>query len=400
MQTEIKVSYQITTPLFCGGADYEHNAEIRLPSFKGVLRYWFRALAWSRCKDLNMIKKVEGELFGSSETGQAKVSMYLVQSSEESAKMNVGDILTIRKGQGKPIGDGARYLGYGVMETFSSPKNKTQAGQLKRACLRAPTDMVIQMQARNLNDFELTLLVDALKALGTLGGMGAKSRKGYGSMNITHLSVNDEPRWQVPRSINDLSDYIKEFRSGGLVDRSPNLPDFTALSDKTRHILISSEKSEPLELLDLVGRELVRYRSWGRGGKIFNNIDSEKIFKDDHDLMKKDKHDKHPRRVAFGLPHNYGRKQVLPTEYDRRASPLFIHIHKCSDMPVAVISFLPALFLPQEKSHIKVGRDTVKLTPESELYKPIHDFLDRLLSPEKRKEPFTKAMEVRHDNAS
>ena len=114
-------------------------------------------------------------------------------------------------------------------------------------------------------------------------------------------------------------------------------------------MLVSSETDEALELLDLVGRELVRYRSWGHNGKILGNqIDSEQQFKDDHDLMKRAPQDRnaHPRRVAFGLPHNYGRgadDQVGPAAsgLDRRASPLFIHMHQCDDTPVAVLSFLP-----------------------------------------------------------
>ena len=69
-------------------------------------------------------------------------------------------------------------------------------------------------------------------------------------------------------------------------------------------MLVSGETDEPLGLLDLVGRELVRYRSWGRDGKILGNrIDSEQQFRDDHDLMKRSPQDRdaHPRRVAFGL---------------------------------------------------------------------------------------------------
>jgi len=40
----IRATYRITTPMFCGGA--ERQAEFRLPSFKGVLRLWWRALEW------------------------------------------------------------------------------------------------------------------------------------------------------------------------------------------------------------------------------------------------------------------------------------------------------------------------------------------------------------------
>ena len=162
-------------------------------------------------------------------------------------------------------------------------------------------------------------------------------------------------------------------------------------------------RRHPLELLDLVGRELVRFRSWGRNGKILGNkIDSERNFEDDHDLMKSQGQEKttHPRRIAFGLPHNYGKWQAAQVEpcgkgLDRRASPLFIHIHECESTPVAVLSFLPARFLPKDgknQSYISVGGSKVIQVPEDDLYRPVNEFLDRLLDRKKRQEPFTEAI--------
>jgi CRISPR-associated protein Cmr1 len=188
-------------------------------------------------------------------------------------------------------------------------------------------------------------------------------------------------------------------------DGSGSLPEFTALSNGTRHVLLSSAKSEPLKLLDLVGRELVRFRSWGHHGKVLGGIKSEQNFRPDHDLMKLASHERciHPERIAFGLPHNYGKQKVGPADgLDRRASPLFIHIHECGDRPVAIVSFLPARFLPSRppanRASISVGGQPVSQAPEEELYRPIHDFLDRLLDRNRqrpRQEPFTDAVEVR-----
>ena len=230
-----------------------------------------------------------------------------------------------------------------------------------------------------------------------------KSRKGYGSLAIQALRVNGVERRSRLNSLNDLSDAIKTL---GRDHSTARLPEFTVLSGKTRHVLLSSNKREPVELLDLVGRELVRFRSWGRNGKILGgNVESERRFKDDHDLMKHTPRTTHPRRIAFGLPHNYGKhddQQVGPfdKELDRRASPLFIHIHECGRVPVAVLSFLPSRFLPEGRSDISVGKKSRGVTQrqEEELYRPIHDFLDRLLDSSessKRREKFIEALEVR-----
>ena len=406
--TRIEATYRVVTPLFCAGADSTHP-EVRLPSIKGVLRYWWRALAWSRCRgDLDVVRREEDRLFGSAGGGQSRVLMRWA-SPPERTPIPVNEVLKVRAG-GEVVGDGARYLGYGVMEAFPRTNKRTgqrtAAGQLTRACL-APFDFTVQTRGRDLNEQELTSLRDSLVALGILGGLGAKSRKGYGSLVLQDLRVNGQARWSTPRSMDELRSAIAALRPGPSDDDdgSGSLPEFTALSSGARHVLLSSAKSEPLELLDLVGRELVRFRSWGHRGKVLGGIESEKNFRPDHDLMKLASHERriHPERIAFGLPHNYGKQkhqQVGPADgLDRRASPLFVHIHVCGDRPVAVLSFLPACFLPADRGTISVGGSRVPQAPEEEkLYLPIHDFLDRLLDRNRqrpRQEPFTDAVEVR-----
>ena len=399
MPIEIEATYRVVTPLFCGGAEPKKSAELRLASFKGVLRFWWRALEWSRCGgDLEGIRKREDALFGSAGGGQSCVSMRLNPDCAP-RKIHADQVLTVSQRGGSTVGEGARYLGYGVMKTFGS-----QRGQLTRACLRSPFEFTVQLRLRDHrwneeeSKYALASLRDVLICLGTHGGMGAKSRKGYGSLVIRSLTVDGEPGWRLPQSMNDLREALADLRRR---HHAAGQPEYTAVSEQARQVLVSSDKREPLELLDLLGREFMRYRSWGRGGRVLGQ-DSEKKFKGDHDLMKTDwrRRDRHPRRIAFGLPHNYGKPehlQIGPCDpgLDRRASPLFIHIHECGDRPVAVLSFLPARFLPEGKSDISVGGKRVRQAPEADLYRPIHQFLDRLLDPDKRKEPFAEVVEVR-----
>ena len=395
---EIEATYRVVTPLFCAGAD-PNRVELRLPSFKGALRFWWRALAWPRCGgDLRDIQRQEDALFGSAGGGQSRLLMRLAPVARAQA-IGEGKVLTVSSIDRSVVGEGARYLGYGVMEAFASPKKKTEAGQLTRACLRARFDFVVRSRGHALDEQQLSSIRQALIALGTLGGMGARSRKGYGSLVLRSLRMGGVVQWESPQDVAGLK---KEIAALSVNQESIAFPSFTAISNQTRHLLLSSNKKEHLELLDLVGRELVRYRSWGHNGKILDGkFNSEKNFKDDHDLMKKNVSERHvhPRRVAFGLPHNYGKRntqQIGPhgRQLDRRAGPLFIHIHECKDSPIAVLSFLPAWFLPKGRSGISVGGHKVEQKPEGELYRPIHDFLDRLLDSGKRKEPFTDVIEV------
>ena len=336
MPTEIEATYRVVTPMFCAGAD-AGSAELRLPSFKGVLRFWWRALAWSRLHgDLEKIRQEEDALFGSTASGQSLLSMRLAQSDRQR------NIL----GKNLSAGQGARYLGYGVMESGSDDE---------RECILPPLNFTVRLRGRDLEIEQLMSLQSALIALGTIGGMGARSRKGFGSLVIKSLRVDSQERWRTPKTVDDLGDRIKTIRpSRG----SKDLPEYTASSCRTRHVLVSSNQAEHLRLLDLIGLELkAAIRSYDRR-----------------------------KRIAFGLPRGH--------RNDRRASPLFIHIHECGETPIAVLSFLPARFLPEGRSDISVGGSRVRQTPETELYRPIHEFLDRILDRKKRKEGFTDVAEV------
>lgn len=398
----IEVIYRVVTPLFCGGAR-PSTAELRLPSFKGVLRWWWRALAWSRCEGhLSRVKTAEDALFGSARGGQGKVVMRLLPSNPPPSVIEKGEVLKL---DGKVVGEGARYLGYGVMEAFGSTKKGVQAAQLTRACLQAPFDFIIELRVRDVDEHARALLLDALKAVGLLGGMGAKSRKGYGSLVLRSISMTGKSCWSAPVSVSDLERAIRGLLSafGKNASDQNGLPSYTVLSSRTRVVLVAADgQTQPLTLLDRVGREMMRFRSWGHNGKVLGD-DSEKNFKHDHDLMKQASAQRtaHPQRIVFGLPHNYGRnkdQQVGPADdrFDRRASPLFIHIHQCGTIPVAVLSLLPAQFLPGgESAKVNVGGTCVKIAAGRELWRPLDDLLDRFHDSTKRKEPFGPATEVR-----
>jgi len=216
--------------------------------------------------------------------------------------------------------------------------------------------------------------------MGLFGGLGSRSRKGYGSFNLEELKLGEENLFKMPKDADDLRLMIKSFFENYNIAAYSGLPPYTAYSDLTR-IDIIDKGSDPLRLLNSVGEAMQMYRSWGRGGKV-NGKDSERNFKDDHDLVLeaiKTKVDTHPRRVAFGLPHNYyfssqqEKVDVKPAKLERRASPLFIHIQELANKQyAAVTTILPSDFLPSGE-RIKVNHSVV---PQHVDFKVIHEFVD------------------------
>lgn len=387
MGTIVRATYSCVTPLFCGGPDPK-EAELRLSSFKGVLRYWWRALAWSRLRgDLREIGRRERQLFGGpGEDGCSKVSMRLVVEREGN-RLNPPDILQTILNSNQTL-EGANYLGYGLVAT---PSRTTRPGQLVRGALAGVVFRIDMRVDPRVEDADLQLLLDALKAIGLLGGMGARSRRGFGSLVLERLTCQEDAgaereEWQPPQDPVELEQAIAALPVSGAPDR---LPEYTAFSPRSRVVIVTGEpKEHPLRLLDRIGREMLRYRSWGRNGRVLGNA-SERRFADDHDLMLQPEEAKsHPRRIAFGLPHNYffsslsteRNRSVRPdpaSGIDRRASPLFIHIHRCGDTPAGVLTFLPARFLPAGTS-ISVNGTPVPVSAEDELYRPVEEFLKRL----------------------
>jgi CRISPR-associated protein Cmr1 len=408
---EIVARYRVVTPLFCGGADPTTAAELRLPSFKGVLRFWWRALAWSYYQaDLTKIHAAENDLFGSGGAG-ARRSRVVMRLGTASGYAQRAKGAVLQDANGQIVGHGARYLGYGLMEAFD--RGDLQAGQLSRACLvearrGVPFEFEVHLRCRGVDPPVLELLQRGLEIMGTVGGLGARSRRGYGSLALTGLTSDGSSEWKPPTSIAELKERIATLT----VPTRSQLPEYTAFSEGSRHVLLhASNCSDPLALLDRVGREMVHHRSFGNNGMVLasrqgRGVQAEQNFRDDHDWMQNvaaggGPPPSHPERIAFGLPHNYyfshnprGRQKAFvgPGDGpDRRASPLLIHVHICDASPVVVLSFLPAQFLPYDtrgRRTIKVGGHRVPQVPEPQLYKAIHDFLDRFGGP-RGKESFS-----------
>jgi len=369
--TVIEATYRIVTPMFCAGAKQE-EAELRLSSFKGALRFWWRSLMWGKVRDCHELREREAELFGASDQrfGQSKVQLRFLQRnidkiSKPPEVFENGQLV------------GAHYLAYGVMEAFASARKGTKAGQLTRAMIASGTFTIECRLGPHADDARASELEQALIFIGSVGGLGSKSRKGLGSLTITRLKrdgreiqVDPDPSERVRKALGPITE---------------GLPDWSAWSTSSRLVRVETPGGKrPVELLDLLGRELVHFRSWGKNAKVLG-IPAERNFPHDHDLWKSGgEAGQYPYRAAFGLPHNYGKgpkNQVTPQHHERRASPLFIHIDQAGDRsdPVAILAFLPAAFLPEGES-LKAFGHHAHIQWSGEFWFPIHAYLDRLVS--------------------
>jgi len=403
---QITAHFRSVTPLFLGGAENTIETELRPASIKGVLRFWWRTLQWGKeIQDSARLKKEEDALFGSSEQGQSQF-LLTVKYQQKPDEIRQGSVLS-RDGSGAApgfsknkdkdiVGDGSRYLGYGLMEAFSSKKKDTKAGQLNRPCFAAPFEFTVQIVFQsNLKETRTTEIENALKLLGLCGGLGSRSRRGWGSLTLTKIVKHldgEETLWTAPTTLKEYEATLRHIIDSQK-DKDQTLPEWTAFATGlSKIILLQDSVNSPLQTLDKMGRDFVFFRSWGKNGKVLNKP-REGNFQFDHDLFKKlpprNRHTEHPQRIVFGLPQNYGgyeQDQVLPASENltRRSSPLFFHVHQIvpNDPPIGVLTYLPSRFLPAEKDRVKFGGSPVGLAHGGvgDFWKPAEDFFNRIKS--------------------
>lgn len=386
----IEATYMVTTPLFIAGAD--RAPELRISSIKGLLRFWYRATALPRLGNWQKVKEEEEKVFGSSDIGQGIFLLRIINGRYE---------VTSPPREWKA--QGSAYLGYGLI----GYNGRDRQVQTTRPYINPGTVFTVEVIFKHrASEQHIESVKKSLIALGLFGGLGARSRHGFGSLSLMSIKTNGqtEEEWGSSKDIAGLQEKIKNYVKG-LGQFTGDLPDYTAFSRQSR-ISIVAVHDDPLFLLDIIGKEMLRYRSYGRKPRpgVPHSLpwreDAEQNFSDDHDLVIQFANTgsayAHPRRVVFGLPHNYffSSQQGLRVSVnaakestykpERRSSPLFIHIHALSGRYVAVLSLLPAVFLPKDE-RISIKRGRMERNVEVKVdYGCIHKFLDR----------FPKRMEV------
>ena len=92
----IKFECEVITPMFLGGADGK-GAELRAPSIKGALRFWWRAM--NGHLPLKELHEREAEIFGGSgdKQGRSKVIVRVVPVSIKKLQLKMVLVMKIVK---------------------------------------------------------------------------------------------------------------------------------------------------------------------------------------------------------------------------------------------------------------------------------------------------------------
>lgn len=160
----IKFKCETVTPMFLAGAD-GRTPELRPPSIKGAMRFWWRAMNGHLSPE--ELKKRETEIFGGSGKGQGRSNVII--------KMLEHDKLNIDK---------YRPLPHSATKTFPLPAIKpNEQFKVKLSLIKN-----IEFDGDN---FAMEKLKNLFILTSILSGLGKRVRRGFGGFRI--LKIDEQP---------------------------------------------------------------------------------------------------------------------------------------------------------------------------------------------------------------
>ena len=176
----LEATFQIITPMFLGGA--EQRAEtVRPASVKGALRFWWRALNWSRCLANNNHDEIlalrslhdqEARLFGIAASDHAGgQGVFLLQVCDQG--------IVLADQPFNSLGNGQLYL---LGQGLATSKN---GNSCLRNAIKENGHFTVKLMFRHTtSDPDMQSIRDAVLLFGLMGALGSRARHGLGSVAI------------------------------------------------------------------------------------------------------------------------------------------------------------------------------------------------------------------------
>ncbi len=163
----LEARFRIVTPMFLGGAKPNETAELRPPSIKGILRFWYRAV--DPC-----YRGHEARLFGGTGPGQGQSSFNLNVSGPNP-----------QNNQWEDNQQDLRYFAFPFKMRPNDRRyiNPDQEITLTLAFKRAPDER------------DRRSILAALWLMGHVGGAGARCRRGFGTVALCKWDIAEGRDW-------------------------------------------------------------------------------------------------------------------------------------------------------------------------------------------------------------
>lgn len=225
------------TPMFLAGAD-GRTPELRAPSIKGAMRFWWRAMN-GHFSTKNLHKR-ESEIFGGTEKGQgrSKFSVNLINLPKETN-----------------------------FEYRPLPHSKHHKKQFQIPAIKPGSEFSVKFRTHHLNIKHIVR--DLFIVTTILGSFGKRSRRGFGSIKLESYEDNGK-RYSLDDSYDNLLSLLEEklnsinINDKDLFEKSNNSIE-SIIQNKSypciKKIEIGEEKEDINSILINIGEATHRY-SW------------------------------------------------------------------------------------------------------------------------------------------
>lgn len=243
MQT-ITFTCEIITPMFLAGAD-GLTPELRPPSIKGALRFWWRAMHGDML--VSNLKKAETEIFGGGGE-KARRSAVIIRVGNKSLDIVVNKDNSIDQKQWPGTG----YLLYSVLYMN------------ERDYFNPNSEFILSFSSCYPD--KLKEVVKAFVCLVLFGGIGSRSRRGAGSIFVKSIDGNAEDQLKDIAGILNMSEienpkqFIAHLKKNIklLVDSYPAEGSYSALNGSSLYVM--EPKVDWLQALECIGLRFKKIR--------------------------------------------------------------------------------------------------------------------------------------------
>lgn len=207
------LEYQVSfaTPAFLGNA--EQQAQWRTPPFKALIRQWWRVVkAPQLCFNVDELWRQEGLLFGTASDKESRRSLVLLRLKHwdggelSNDKWPKQEMRNIQVGQGQVRAD--VYLGFGPVLAPSKKQGRPEP-MLDRLSIdpqRQTNELTVRFDNK-ISQEQIEEVRQAIRLAAWFGGIGSRSRNGWGAVMLQGDSV---PR--LPQAPEDLSSFCQPFK--------------------------------------------------------------------------------------------------------------------------------------------------------------------------------------------
>lgn len=200
---------EVITPMFLSGADGQ-TPELRPPSIKGALRFWWRAM--NGHLSLRELKEREGRIFGSTDCGRSQFIIGIEKNMVWDGRFKANPLPHKQRSWTIPA--------FEPNQTFAI-----------RLMMR---EKVVDKNGKVIFTFEQLKNLFVLTSI--LGGLGKRVRRGFGSFQILRARQNSEPLKpiSIPFTLRDIVKLLPNFHLVGnskIVSKSQKRNDYPYIKE-------------------------------------------------------------------------------------------------------------------------------------------------------------------------